>query len=56
MAGLHLTEFNRVVIRNHERRRIRWKRIGLIRKWELERWRTGEVTNDICNFFATQWH
>lgn len=52
MAGLHLTEFNGVVIRNPERRRIRWKRIGLTRRWEPERWRTGEVTNDICNFFC----
>lgn len=55
MAGRGLTEFNGTVIRNHERRRIRWRRIGLIRRWEPERWRTGEVTNVVCNFFATQW-
>lgn len=56
MAGLALTEFNRIVIRNHERRRIGWRRIGLTRRWEQESWRTGEVTNEICNFLAIQWH
>lgn len=56
MAGLGLTDFTRIVIRSHERRRITWRRLGLTRRWEQERWRRGEVTNGICNFFVTQWH
>lgn len=52
MTTLGLPEY-KIVIRKQERRSIRWRRIDLTRSWDVETWRTEEVTNDICNFFVT---